>query len=164
MNAMRANFVEWFRDHFGQLLRYASVSVIATVVGLTVLGVLVSTNATTPGWANVIATVVGTVPSFELNRRWVWGKSGTRSFGAEVAPFAALSLLGLAVSTAAVSAVGRMTTQTDSLLRTLLLEATNVASFGVLWVLQFVILDRLLFAGDHTTAITMTDDAHAHAA
>ena len=32
------------------------------------------------GWANVVATAAGTVPSFELNRRWVWNKTGRRSF------------------------------------------------------------------------------------
>ena len=39
------------------------------------LTLLVGTDAVTAGWANVIATGVGTVPSFELNRRWVWGRS-----------------------------------------------------------------------------------------
>jgi putative flippase GtrA len=55
-----------------KLLRYAAVSAIATSLSLTILGVLVARGTTTAGWANVIATAAGTVPSFELNRRWVW--------------------------------------------------------------------------------------------
>ncbi|HSS08396.1 MAG TPA: GtrA family protein, partial [Acidimicrobiales bacterium] len=62
-----------------KLIRYATVSAISTAVSLTILGTLVATNATTAGWANVVATAVGTVPSFELNRRWVWKKRGRRS-------------------------------------------------------------------------------------
>ncbi len=58
-----------------RLRRYAGVSVISTAVSLAVLTLLVGTDAVTVGWANVIATGVGTVPSFELNRRWVWGRS-----------------------------------------------------------------------------------------
>jgi putative flippase GtrA len=56
--------------------RYATVSAIATTVSLTILGLLVATGAMSAGWANIIATAVGTIGSFELNRRWVWGKRG----------------------------------------------------------------------------------------
>ncbi|HEY0398177.1 MAG TPA: bifunctional glycosyltransferase family 2/GtrA family protein, partial [Acidimicrobiia bacterium] len=55
----------------GKLLRYATVSAVATITSLTVLGVLVATGTLSAGWANVVATAVGTIPSFELNRRWV---------------------------------------------------------------------------------------------
>jgi putative flippase GtrA len=130
-----------------KLVRYAAVSAIATTVSLTILGVLVSTGTTTPGWANVIATAVGTAPSFELNRRWVWGKAGRRSVGAEIGPFCVLSFSGLALSTLAVhlasgwAAAGGLGVGA----RTLVAEAANVATFGSLWVAQYVILDRVLF-------------------
>jgi putative flippase GtrA len=130
-----------------KLLRYATVSAIATSLSLTILGVLVATGATTPGWANVIATAVGTVPSFELNRRWVWAKSGRRSLGAEIGPFCVLSFSGLALSTGAVSAASRWATAAGLGVggRTLVAEAANVATFGTLWVAQYLILDRVLF-------------------
>ena len=60
----------------GKLVRYAAVSAIATTVSLTILGLLVATRSATAGWANVIATAAGTVPSFELNRRWVFQPAG----------------------------------------------------------------------------------------
>jgi hypothetical protein len=77
-----------------RLLRYATVSVIAASISMTVLGVLVATNLTTAGWANVIATAVGTVPSFELNRRWVCRRSGARGLLSEIGPFCAPSFAG----------------------------------------------------------------------
>ena len=61
---------------------------------MTVLGVLVTATAMPAGLANVIATAVGTVPSFELNRRWVWRKTGKRSLRGEVGPFWVLSFRG----------------------------------------------------------------------
>ncbi len=67
-----------------RLSRYAAVSAISTSVTLSLLGVLVYTNALSPGWANVVATAAGTVPSFELNRRWVWAKKTKRSLMKEV--------------------------------------------------------------------------------
>lgn len=130
-----------------RLVRYGAVSIVATATSLTVLGVLVATGWLTPGWANVVATAVGTVPSFELNRRWVWGKTGERSLLAEIGPFCALSFGGLALSTLAVSGAGRWATSAGlgTLTRTLAVEAANVAAFGSLWIAQFVILDRVLF-------------------
>jgi putative flippase GtrA len=130
-----------------KLLRYAAVSAIATSLSLTILGVLVARGTTTAGWANVIATAAGTVPSFELNRRWVWGKSGRRSIRAEIGPFCILSFSGLALSTLAVSAASRWAAAAGLSVggRTLVAEVANVATFGTLWLAQYLLLDRVLF-------------------
>lgn len=131
-----------------QLVRYGAVSVIATSTSLVVLGVLVSTRLLGPGWANVVATAVGTVPSFELNRRWVWGRHGAASTRREVLPFAALSAAGLVVSTVAVSVAGWWTEAADlsGAVRTAAIQGASVAAFGSLWLVQFAVLDRFLFA------------------
>ena len=143
----------------GQLLRYGTVSLVSTATSLTVLGALVATDTMTPGWANIVATGVGTVPCFELNRRWVWGRTGRRRVAAEVGPFVALAFAGLGLSTLTVSAAGRWATDAglDALGRTVVVELANVVAFGTLWVLQFVVLDRVLFArrdADADVAVT----------
>ena len=139
-----------------KLARYAAVSVISTTVSLTILAALVATAATTAGWANVIATSVGTIPSFELNRRWVWRRRGHRSLLAEVGPFCALSFGGLALSTLAVSAAAGWAASAGlgTAARTVLADASNVGTFGALWVIQFVLLDRVLFGRGRPAAIT----------
>jgi putative flippase GtrA len=112
-----------------------------------VLGALVWTRATPAAWANVIATLAGVVPSFELNRRWVWGKTGRRSVAKEVVPFVALSGTGLALSTLAVAVASRWADAhhlADGM-RTIAVQGANLAAFGVVWVAQFVLLDRVLF-------------------
>jgi putative flippase GtrA len=130
-----------------QVARYAGVSVVATATSLTVLAVLVATNAVPAGWANVIATLAGVVPSFELNRRWVWGLRGRSSLASEVVPFVAMSLAALGLSTAAVSAAARFADAQGAgePARTAAVLAANVAAFASLWVLQFLLLDRVLF-------------------
>lgn len=135
------------RDRGRQLLRYAGVSAISTTTSLVTLGVLVSSRTLSPGWANVVATALGTIPSFELNRRWVWNRRGRRSAGREVGPFVALAFIGLMLSTVAVSITGRVAEQLalTGAIRTLAIEAANLGAFGVLWIAQFVILDRVLF-------------------
>jgi putative flippase GtrA len=130
-----------------KLLRYATVSAISTTTSLAILGLLVGTGAVTAGWANVMATAVGTIPSFELNRRWVWARRGRRCLLAEVAPFCALSFAGLALSTLAVSVAAGWAAGAGwgGAARALAAQAANVAAFGALWVAQYLILDRILF-------------------
>ncbi len=135
------------RRYLPKLIRYASVSVVATLTGLTVLGVAVGVVGMSAGWANVLATTAGTVPSFELNRRWVWGKGGRRSVRAEVIPFAGLSFAELGISTAAVHFAGAWADSRgwSQAARTALVMAANLSVYGSLWVIQFVLLDRILF-------------------
>jgi putative flippase GtrA len=153
-------------NRLGQWLRYGTVSVIATATSMTVLGVLVSATALPAGLANVIATAVGTVPSFELNRRWVWRRTGTRSLRGEVGPFWVLSFAGLALSTLTVSLAAAWAAHAGvaGTPRTVVIEAAGVAAFGALWIAQFVILDRVLFrstdapsAGAESDSVPLTD-------
>jgi putative flippase GtrA len=114
---------------------------------MSVLGALVYTAPVSAAWANVVATTAGTVPSFELNRRWVWAKAGRRSIWSEIVPFAALSFAGLVLSTIAVAAATHTATKlgySDSA-RTAVAEVANIAAFGSLWLVQFMLLDRVLF-------------------
>ena len=130
-----------------QLVRYGAVSVVATTTSLTVLGTLVYSGLLTSGWANLVATAVGTVPSFELNRRWVWGKRGHRSTAAEIGPFVALSFTGLGLSTLFIALASSWADASglDATMRTVAVEAASILAFGSLWIAQFVILDRFLF-------------------
>ena len=132
-----------------QLVRYAAVSIVSTTVSQIVLASLVATRSTTAAWANIIATLVGVVPSFELNRRWVWGRTGRRSMAKEVVPFVAISAAGLALSTLAVAVTSRWADarQLSDAMRTMSAQAASLFAFGVVWVAQFVLLDRVLFRG-----------------
>ena len=139
--------LERLPSRLANLIRYGSVSVVATVVGLSTLAVLIDVGHWPPAWANVVATALGTIPSFELNRRWVWGRAGHRSLLGEIVPFAGLCLVELVASTAAVHATAAWTAQAgwSPGVRTLADLAANVATYGALWVVQYVTLDRVLF-------------------
>jgi len=125
--------------------KYALVSVVATITSLTILGLLVGVFGWPSVWANVLATAIGTVPSFELNRRWVWSQRGQRPRLAQVVPFCALSLSGLLVSTFAVHVAGDATSSSGTLVHTAAVEAANFGSYGALWLVQFFLCDKVLF-------------------
>lgn len=144
---MKDRIADRARRHAPQVLRYSAVSVIATSVSLTILGVLVATRSLSPGWANVVATAVATVPSFELNRRWVWAKAGPRSLHREAMPYFALTFTGLGVSTLLVSTATGVASahHAGDAVRTAVALAANLVGFGSVWVAQYIVLDRLLF-------------------
>ena len=132
-----------------RLVRYTGVSAIATSTSLVVLFVLVGIVGLPAIWSNVVATAIGTVPSFELNRRWVWQRQGRRSLLGQIIPFTALSFTGLLVSSVVVGVVSGHTSGWSHWGHTLAVEFANIAAYGSLWVVQYVVLDRLLFrSGD----------------
>ena len=146
---MRATFVERRLPALKRLAKYASVSAISTATSLSVLGVLVGVLSMPGVLSNFVATAVGTVPSFELNRRWVWSRDGRPSFARQVVPFCALSFAGLVISSVAVHFAGAATSSSSRLVHTGAVELANFGSYGLLWVLQFFLCDKVLFkAGD----------------
>ena len=131
----------------GQLARYASVSVIATSTSLAVLGVEVGFLSIPAGRANVVAVLIGMVPSFELSRRWVWGHYGRPSLRRQIVPFFVLSAAAMALSTVAVGMAGQWALRSNlsRVQRVGAIDLAMISAFGTLWVVQFLILDRFLF-------------------
>jgi putative flippase GtrA len=128
-----------------KLLRYAAVSAVTTTISQTILAVLVATRSTGAVTANVIATIVGTMPSFELNRRWVWNKHGRRSLAGEMLPFAVLSAAGLGLSSLAVAIASHFVEHWSTTTRTLTIQLASITAVGIVWLVQFVLLDKVLF-------------------
>jgi putative flippase GtrA len=132
------------RRHVPRLVRYGTVSIVSTAFSLTILTVLVASGALSAGWGNLVATLCGAVPSFELNRRWVW-PGGGRPRLAQAVPFVAMSLAGLALSAVLVAVTEGWSSEWSDGSRALLADGSNMAAFGSLWLVQFVICDRHLF-------------------
>jgi putative flippase GtrA len=128
-----------------RFIRYGSASAITTALCLTILGVLVGPLGFAAIWANLIATAVGTVPSFELNRRWVWTQNGGRSLLHQVIPFSLLSFAGLVLSTITVHVASDATVHSTRLLHTASVEIASIGSSGLVWLIQYVLCDRILF-------------------
>lgn len=129
-----------------RLIKYSMVSVVSVIVSQVAL--LIALYFVTATWSNIIAVAVGTVPSYELNRSWVWGKSGKSHLLKEVVPFWGLSFLGLVISTLAVKVVSEHVIHDatpDTTWEKLVILATSLGAFGVLWIGKFLIINKLLF-------------------
>ena len=124
------------------------VSVITTVISFTTLAAATLGLGLAAWLANVVATAVATVPSYHLNRRWTWGRRDASHLWREVMPFWVLSFTGLVLSTVAVALADSWTNGmhiTSPAIHTMLLFTAQLSGFGLLWIAQFILLDRVLF-------------------
>jgi len=130
-----------------KMIRYTLISVIAVGITFVVLGITNGLIGISAFWSNLIACGVATGPSYELNRKWAWGKTGKGHFWKEAAPFWGLSFVGLAFSTwsAVVAESIAKHHHLSHLTKTGVIEGAVLASYGVLWIGKFIIFNEILF-------------------
>lgn len=129
------------RNDLAKLMRFAAVSLVTVPAGVVLLWLLLQTELR-PFVANLLSVAIATVPNYWLNRTWVWRKRGRNSIRREIMPFWAMAFFGLCLSTVAVWIAERFT-DAD-----LVFVGVNVASFGVVWLAKFIVIERYLF-GHH---------------
>ena len=127
------------RARYHKPIKYGMVSAVAVVTGQMTLLVCLAVLDMEPVWANITSVMIGTIPSYLLNRAWVWGKHGSHHFWREVAPFWFIALLGLGFSTLLVHLASQRTEAP------LLLAGANLTAFAILWVAKYLFLDYVLF-------------------
>jgi putative flippase GtrA len=129
-----------------KMLRYAMVSVVSTILTFSVLGIVFGVfRLWTEVPSAIFANVVTLVPNYYLNRAWVWGKFGRSSWRREVLPFWVISAWGifLSITTAAVSHHISAAYNLSHPAATALLLAITLFAFGIVWVLKFLIFNRM---------------------
>lgn len=133
-----------------RMIRYAATSGIGVAGTLVLLVIFLHALDLTEVQSNLSATMSMSIPAFMLNKYWVWGKSGRAHMRREVIPFWVFTIAGWALSTGAVALAARATTP-DTLVNTISVMAATVTGFGVLWVLKYIFLDKIMFGPEHHT-------------
>ncbi|MGD0881945.1 MAG: GtrA family protein [Acidimicrobiales bacterium] len=129
-----------------KLVKYTAVSAISALTSIVVLtfvyGVL---RLWTEVYSTLFANIVAGVPSYVLNRRWVWGRSGRSHWWREILPFWVMSLtgIGFAIYAATLARDFSDAHHLHHTTRTVVVVGANVAAFGIVWLLKFLILNRL---------------------
>lgn len=133
-------------------MRYTATSLFGVTVTQAFLTLFLHVLDWKPVPSNFVAVTLTAVPAFMLNKRWVWGKRGKAHMRREVLPFWAFTVAGWILSTLAVILVVKMT-RTDAKPdgNKLAVQAANVAGFGVLWILKYLFLDKIMFGTHHHT-------------
>jgi putative flippase GtrA len=148
--------VAWSRTHQGKkLIRFTSVSLVATATsqaGIIVFygifhlwGVVQST---------LVANLLATIPSYHLNRKWTWGKTGRSHLMKEILPFWTISIIGITfsffMSFGAKYVVHKHSYPQVSAAaawphwaNTLIVMAVNFLAFGIFWVLKLMLFNKI---------------------
>jgi putative flippase GtrA len=123
-----------------RLARFAGVSVVSTLATQVCLFTLVDGFHVNGVSANVITVTVTSLLSYQLNRAWVWGHRDAHSLRGEVLPYWLMVLAGLVVSTVLAGLAYRYLAAAGWAV-----SLANLAGFGLIWGLKFVVLDRYVF-------------------
>ena len=128
-------------------LRYAVASAASLALAQGVLVVTFGIAGWSPVPSNVASFVVATTFAYIVHRRWTWGRAGRSNFRREVFPFWSIAALGLLASTVAVRSASTLAAEhfgsRDR--QTIAVVAASTITYGVLWVVKFILFDRVLF-------------------
>jgi putative flippase GtrA len=135
------------RARGGTFVRYAAGSVVAFGCSEVVLigaYTLFSVGARTSA---ILAWVAGAVPNYILNRRWAWRKKGRATFLRETLPYWVITLGTAAFAVAATSLADGWVHRSVSGRgeQSLLFGGVYFLAYGVVFVVKFLLFDKLVF-------------------
>jgi putative flippase GtrA len=126
--------------HGSRLARFATTSVICTVLTQVLLWLFVGVLGWSGGPANIVAVLLTTVPSYLFARHWVWRSEAAKgNAGRDVGIFWATSLLGLLLSTLLAAAFYRVAPYAWSV------SLANLVAFGALWYARYALFHTYVF-------------------
>ncbi|HEX4686334.1 MAG TPA: GtrA family protein [Nocardioides sp.] len=136
-----------------KVLRFGTGSVVATVCSQTTFLLVYGPAGASTTTASVLAWFAGAIPNYWINRSWTWGRRGRPSVRRELLPYAAIILGTLVLAIVATAAMDDLLdgTSVSDEGRTLLVTGTYFAVYAVMFVVRFLLFDRL-FTTEKTEA------------
>jgi putative flippase GtrA len=137
------------RTRRGRFLRYAAGSVAAVLVSALAFAVAYRLLELGPRVASVTAFLAGALVNFSASRFWAWDRRRRFGLGRDVVGYALLAVAIAVVATGVTSLADAQLAGTDPDRRAVLVEATYFATYAVLFLVRFVLLDRVVFRSRH---------------
>lgn len=127
--------------------RFAAGSAVATVSSQLTFLLLFGVLGASAAVAGTLALLAGAVPNFVIQRFWTWQRTGRVGLRSEVLPYLAVIAFSGLVAVGATSGLDRLIAGTVQHhgVRTIVLAVAFAASYVLLFVLKFALLDRLVF-------------------
>lgn len=130
---------------FNRFVRYSLVSGVAIVISQVVILVCTWLFHLSGIASNTLGALAATPASYELNRKWAWGKTGKSHLWREVVPFWSLSLAGFLASTGTVELADNLchSHHVLGLERSVCIMGASLFAYGVIWIVKFIVFNRL---------------------
>jgi putative flippase GtrA len=131
-----------------RITRYTLGSIVAAMTSAIVFAVLYVMGVGTTA-CSIIAFIAGAIPNWILNRRWAWRIQGQVAFGREIVAYVIVSAVTLFITSETTAWTQR---QVQSIpahhgIRVLLVTASYLAVFAVLFVARFAVYEVWIFSG-----------------
>ena len=142
------------RTPLGQkLFRYSMASVVAVILSTVLVVIFDGFVGFSAVVSSTLATAIAAVPSYEMNRRWAWGKTGRSHMVREVIPFWTIAFFSWGFSTLSVRFMEDFAKShhLSHALTTSLVTLVYIGAYGLLWVGKFIIFNNLLFVHRHSS-------------
>ncbi|HKT04980.1 MAG TPA: GtrA family protein [Rugosimonospora sp.] len=136
------------RGRWGRFVRYGASSAAATAASAGAFAIAYQLSHLGPGLSSVAAFLAGAAINFVGNRYWAWARRQRARLGRDVLGYLLLAV-GTAVAAALVTSLADSWTDRLGLSgdrRTVLVEGAYFATYAAMFLVKFVVLDRLLFA------------------
>jgi putative flippase GtrA len=130
--------------------RFAAGSAVATVCSQLTLLLLFGVGDVSAMVAGAAAFLAGAVPNFVIHRFWTWRRSGRVQIRRELVPYLAVIAFNGLVAVGVTTGMDRLVASsiTSHALHTVALAVSFAASYLLLFVLKFALLDRLVFRSE----------------
>ncbi len=139
--------VDWSKTHEGKkLIRYTLGSVYTTIFSQIVIFVTYGFHLISGVVAaTLVANLLGTIPSYHLNRRWAWKKKGSSHWRKEVIPYWSMSITGISFSMLGALLTKHIihTHHLSHAVDTGLVAFVNLVSFAIFWVLKMLVFNKI---------------------
>ena len=127
-------------------LRYLLTSGLSTVISEAALVTLYAAGVTGATMAAVLATLVGTVPSYLISRYWIWPEADRRGLGRQMTLYWLTTAASLVVSSLATGAAAAHAPAGKEL-HVLVASIAYVGTYLTLWVVKYMVYQRVVFVG-----------------
>jgi putative flippase GtrA len=130
-----------------RFFRYSVGSVVAIVASEIAFVLCYGTGWLGTTGSSVVAFCAGAIPNYVLNRSWAWERKGRPHLGREVVLYAVVSIVSLVSAAVVTGWVSRVVPHFTASYpaRTAAVAAAYLATYGLLFILKFVIFQRVVF-------------------
>jgi len=131
-----------------RVTRYTLGSLVAAGTSAVVFAIAYVLGASTTA-CSVLAFIAGAIPNWILNRRWAWKLRGKVAFGREIVAYVIISVLSLVATSAATEWTQDHVQSLPAHhgYRVVLVTASYLAVFAVLFVAKFAVYELWIFSG-----------------
>ena len=145
------DWVERMPPQLRRWWRYGITSVVATAVSEAVLVVVYASGLLGASASAVVASLVGAVPSYVMSRYWIWAEADRAHFGRQASGFFVVSVLSLVISSVLTGVAANHAPRSHAA-HVAVVATVYVGVYGLLWVVKFVLYQRVLFRSQRPAA------------